>query len=84
MVLTVAGGSGARAVVADEPLAAVTDVEEVAGLSQAPCTHLAAAAAIQDQGRAAGAAGRHPGAVAWPAAQLGAHLRGQNHCWLLG
>lgn len=83
-VLTVAGGSGPRAVVADEALAAVADVEEVAGLSQAPGAHLAAAAAVQDQGGPAGAAGRHPGAVAWPAAQLGAHLQGQNHSWLPG
>ena len=81
-VLTVAGGScprGRRAVVADEALALVADVEEVAGLSQAPGADLTAATAIQDEGGPAGAAGWHPGAVAWSPAQLGTHLRRQSH-----
>lgn len=81
-MLTVAGGSrprGRRAVVADEALALVTDVEEVAGLSQAPGADLTAATAIQDQGGPAGAAGWHPGAVAWSPAQLGTHLQRQSH-----
>ena len=81
-VLTVAGGScprGCHAVVTDEALALVADMEEVTGLSQAPGTDLTAAAAIQDQGRPAGTAGWHPGAVAWSPAQLGTHLWRQSH-----
>lgn len=81
-VLTVAGGScprGCRAVVADEALALVADVEEVTGLAQAPGTDLTAATAIQDQGGPTGTVGWHPGAVAWSPAQLGTHLQRQSH-----
>lgn len=81
-VLTVAGGScprGRRAVVADEALALVADMEEVTGLSQAPGADLTAAAAVQDQGGPAGAARGHPGAVAWSPAQLGTHLQRQSN-----
>lgn len=77
-MLTVAGGScprGCCAVVADEALALVTDVEVVTWLSQAPSTDLTAATAIQDQGGPTGTAGWHPGAVAWSPAQLGTHLQ---------
>lgn len=80
-VLTVAGAScpcRCRAVVTDEALALVTDVQEVAGLSQAPGTDLAAATPIQDQGGPAGAAGGHPGAVAGSPAQLGTNLWRQS------
>lgn len=82
-MLTVAGGSphGCCAVVTHEALALVADVQEVAGLSQAPGADLAAAAAIQDQGGPAGAAGGHPGAVARSPAQLGTHLQRQSHRW---
>lgn len=82
-ILTVAGGScpcRCHAVVADEALALVADVEEVTVLSQAPGTDLTAATTIQDQGRPTGAAEWHPGAVARSAAQLGTHLWRQSHC----
>lgn len=78
MVLTVAGASCPRAVVTDEPLAAVADMQEVAGLSQAPSADPAAATAIQDQGGPTWAAGQHVGAVARPSAQLAAHLGVQS------
>lgn len=78
VLLTVAGASCPRAVVTDEPLAAVADMQKVAGLSQAPGADPAAATAIQDQGGPAWAAGQHLGAVARPSAQLGAHLGVQS------